>query len=71
MDSETKENEKAVKVQNNQNQEIIDEILSMRSKQQRKSWFGQDNVKEPTHKSAAELSNAEMIVEEDHPIEKK
>ena len=71
MDSETKENEKTVKGPNNQNQEIIDEILSKRSKQQRKSWFGQDTTKEPLHKSTQELSNAEIIIEEDQQIEKK
>lgn len=69
MNSEQKENEKTAEGQNTQ--EIINEILVKRSKQQRKSWFGQDKDKDSVSKSAQDYSNTEAIEEEDQPLEKK
>ena len=69
MNSEPKVEEKSSEGQNNQ--EIINEILSKRSKTQRKSWFGQDKDKDIIHKSTQEFSNTEIIVEEDQTNEKK
>ena len=66
MNAEQKENEKSQEGQNNN--EIINEILNKRSKQQRKSWFGQDKEKEMLHKSTQEFkefSTTEIIAEEE------
>jgi len=71
MNPEQKENEKTEDPQNNT--ESINEIFTKRSKQQRKSWFGQDKEKEMLHKSTQEFKefSNEIIAEEEQPVEKK
>ena len=70
MNSEQKEDEKTAEGQNTQ--EIINEILVKRSKQQRKSWFGQDKDKDALAKSVTQdYSNTEAIEEEEPVVEKK
>ena len=72
MNAETKENEKTQDNSQNNN-EIINEILNKRSKQQRKSWFGQDKDKEMMHKSTQEFKefSASEIIAEEENAEKK
>lgn len=71
MNVESTEEEK--KTENQNNQEILNEILVKRSKQQRKSWFGQDKEKdkEKDFSKSYTFENAEPILEEEIPTEKK
>lgn len=64
MNSEQNENNEQ-KGENSNNQEIINEILVKRSKQQRKSWFGQDKEKDKEYQKSNTLENTEAILEEE------
>lgn len=64
MNSEQNENNEQ-KGENSNNQEIINEILVKRSKQQRKSWFGQDKEKDKDYQKSNTLENTEAILEEE------